>query len=260
MHKITLLSSLLFLFACSDDPASVADEQLSSATVLSSTAEVSMSSSVAENTTPSSVSDLSSAGETNGADVTVYTIALGGQVATGGWWYGNAQKGDGTANSFSCGENVYDGLTEQPADWGAECETANGQEIGFQIEFGTDGQGYDWGYALVGFDFVENHTDTPDNMKEVYDLSSFAGVCVTYTSPVALSILLKTTDDMDGDAYGALGMPATEATEICKSWGELNKQSWSQDWVLNPANATGMQFKIEREGEHLLTISDVHLY
>jgi hypothetical protein len=190
---------------------------------------------------------------------TVYTVGLGGQVGTGGWWYGNAQKGDNTPNTFSCSGNVYDGMTEQPADWGSECETANGQEVTFNIEMGTDAQGYDWGYALIGFDFNENPAGTPDNMKLTYDVTSAGGVCVTYTSPAATWALVKSTDDMDGDAYGFRLMPATSATEVCKTWAELTKQSWSSPWTFNPANATGMQFKIETAGSHTLVISDVTL-
>jgi hypothetical protein len=189
--------------------------------------------------------------------LTVYTVGLGGQVATGGWWYGQGQKGDGTANTFSCSGNVYDGLTEQPADWGSECETANGQEVTFEIAKSADANGDIWGFALIGFDFNENPAGTPDNLKLTYDVSEETGICVTYTSPAATWVLVKTTDDMDGDAYGFRLMPATSQTQVCKTWAELTKQAWSSPWTFNPVKTTGVQFKVETAGTHTVSVSEV---
>lgn len=196
------------------------------------------------------------------AQTTIYSAGLGGSVMTGGWWYANAEQGDGSGNDYTCNGDgsVWGGLgsDDKPSDFAASCETANGMDVTFDIAFSSDGAN-SWGYGLIGFDFVEQADGTADANKDPYDITTMEPLCVTYTSTAALNILVKTIDDKDGDAYGVKAVPSASPVEECVSWPDLGKQAWSADWVFNPANATGLQFKVEKEGSVTVQISKVTL-
>jgi len=196
------------------------------------------------------------------AQTTIYSAGLGGSVTTGGWWYANAESGDGSGNDYTCNgdASTWGGLgsDDKPTDFAASCETASGMDVTFDIVHSSDGAN-SWGYGLIGFDFVEQAAGTADANKEPYDITTAGPLCVTYTSTAAMSILVKTTDDKDGDAYGVKVVPSASPTEECASWGDLGKAAWSADWTFNPANATGLQFKVEKEGSVTVQISKVTL-
>jgi len=256
---------MLFLSACGDDgssnpvvstgDSSSAISQNPATNPSSSGITLPVSSSVV--TSSSSQQPVSSGTSDN---VELYLPGFGGQVSTGGYFYGDGQTGDGARNTFTCGSTSYEGGDDQPAEW-TSCESADGLTIGFDVSTGEDGDGAVWGYGLVGFDFEEQVAGTSDANKTPYDITSYGGICVEYMSDATFKALLKTTGDQAGDAYGVNLLPSSTFTkkDVAFAGSDFSKAAWSGEWLFDPTLATGVQFKVEKAGESSITLKSISL-
>lgn len=262
---LLVASFMLFFSACGDDGSSnpVVSTGDSSSAVSPGPGTSSSSSGITLPVSSSVVASSSSeqpVSSQTSENVALYLPGFGGQVSTGGYFYGDGQTGDDVRNAFTCGSTSYEGGDDQPTEWTA-CESADGLTIGFDVNTGEDGDGAVWGYGLVGFDFEEQVAGTSDANKTPYDITSYGGICVEYKSDATFKALIKTTGDQAGDAYGVNLLPASTFTkkDVAFAASDFGKAAWSGEWLFDPTLATGVQFKVEKAGESSITLKNVSL-
>jgi hypothetical protein len=159
----------------------------------------------------------------------------------------------GDYNYYYCGGDIYGGYYGDP-DFG-DCETASGLSVTFDVAYGEDYYGYEWGFGLIGFDF---NASTSPGSEEVspYNASGYTGICVDYSSSGQVLLVATTPYDLDGDAY----YQTLEESGSCYSWAYFVKNTWSSNWEFTPSAIRSIQFKVEDPGETTFSVSRVYFY
>ena len=184
----------------------------------------------------------------------LYAARLPENVQVDGHWFWEARGADGNEGGQSSiiwpvelGSDA-DSLSAVIESCHGICGTASLQKGSMTIQ----------PYAAVGFVMAKDETGKPVPV----DVSDWNGVCISYTSDVAASLVLDLGDSLgalldDGFGFPAVALPkALNQVTKCFSWSRFEFPSWKKEFpdgwsrkagVQSAKQLVGLMFRIQNE-------------
>ncbi len=238
IRHLTILSvaSTLALFAsaCSDDNSSSPTESSSSAELSSDSNEGTSS----EASNPSS----SSTAEAPKNGLLLDNMEDGnGETEIGSGWYTYDDASNGGASTIKTPTDAEGNIIA--------AETDNGSKYAMKVEFSLDKGDYEYD-PYVGWGF---------QVPSTVDVGKYAGIRYSYKG-AAHYIHVETSDVTDYDVHLASEKKSDGWTTVTIAFDDLTQGGWGQSVVFNPANVNAISFQVKGNGKQdSVIIDDIYL-